>query len=270
MEPISLSAQPPPRSTPLPRTSMDVAPPRASVDRDLAKDLDEDEDKAEEGLSLSASPSMLTFLEPFPISSDGKHDLLNQPSMESMRTVSSGIGSITPPSSIILGSSSSPIIGVGRSLSIPGSSFTTTGVSPASSSWPPRSSSLGLSLRALPEGQLPHRQVAIKASDPSLIEGASLGTSSQLASDQAQLCKGGNREREQYQCLVSDPAVSIPGPGTLGANDTGPIPKTDCWSSINEASLDIEKHGKTLAARCWQEDETFLVKENIAEWLGGT
>jgi PH and SEC7 domain-containing protein len=36
-----------------------------------------------------------------------------------------------------------------------------------------------------------------------------------------------------------------------------------------EGSVDIELRGKELAARCWAEDEEFLAKEKIAEWLGG-
>ncbi|KAF7321376.1 Sec7-like domain belongs to guanine nucleotide exchange factors [Mycena kentingensis (nom. inval.)] len=32
---------------------------------------------------------------------------------------------------------------------------------------------------------------------------------------------------------------------------------------------DMETRGKELATRCWQEDEDFLGKEKIAEWLGG-
>jgi len=32
---------------------------------------------------------------------------------------------------------------------------------------------------------------------------------------------------------------------------------------------DIDSKAKSLAARCWGEDEEFLVKEKIAEWLGG-
>ena len=31
----------------------------------------------------------------------------------------------------------------------------------------------------------------------------------------------------------------------------------------------IEAKGKERAARCWEEDEDFLAKEKIAEWLGG-
>jgi hypothetical protein len=37
----------------------------------------------------------------------------------------------------------------------------------------------------------------------------------------------------------------------------------------NEDSGDIEARGKELASRCFAEDEEFLAKEKIAEWLGG-
>ena len=32
---------------------------------------------------------------------------------------------------------------------------------------------------------------------------------------------------------------------------------------------DIETRGKELAARCWNDNEEFLAKDKIAEWLGG-
>jgi len=31
----------------------------------------------------------------------------------------------------------------------------------------------------------------------------------------------------------------------------------------------MDTRGKELAARCWGEDEEFLAREKIAEWLGG-
>jgi PH and SEC7 domain-containing protein len=37
-----------------------------------------------------------------------------------------------------------------------------------------------------------------------------------------------------------------------------------------EDTADLQDRGKELALRCWQEDEDFLGKEKIAEWLGGT
>ena len=32
---------------------------------------------------------------------------------------------------------------------------------------------------------------------------------------------------------------------------------------------DMETRGKELATRCWNENDDFLAKEKIAEWLGG-
>jgi hypothetical protein len=31
---------------------------------------------------------------------------------------------------------------------------------------------------------------------------------------------------------------------------------------------ELEAKGKELAQKCWDEDEEFLAKEKIAEWLG--
>ncbi|TDL24175.1 hypothetical protein BD410DRAFT_820374 [Rickenella mellea] len=39
---------------------------------------------------------------------------------------------------------------------------------------------------------------------------------------------------------------------------------------VEESGEEIERRGKELASRCWTEDEDFLAKEKIAEWLGGT
>ncbi|PFH45519.1 hypothetical protein AMATHDRAFT_184519 [Amanita thiersii Skay4041] len=40
-------------------------------------------------------------------------------------------------------------------------------------------------------------------------------------------------------------------------------------SELSGGNNDIEGRGKELAQRCWDEDETFLAREKIAEWLGG-
>ncbi|TFK74047.1 hypothetical protein BDN72DRAFT_956116 [Pluteus cervinus] len=40
-------------------------------------------------------------------------------------------------------------------------------------------------------------------------------------------------------------------------------------TKVDDDSTDIETRGKELATRCWNEDEDFLLKEKIAEWLGG-
>lgn len=41
------------------------------------------------------------------------------------------------------------------------------------------------------------------------------------------------------------------------------------YASRNDDSGDLEVRGKDLASRCFAEDEEFLAKEKIAEWLGG-
>jgi hypothetical protein len=38
---------------------------------------------------------------------------------------------------------------------------------------------------------------------------------------------------------------------------------------IRTDDMDNEDRGKDLAAKCYAEDEDFLAKEKIAEWLGG-
>lgn len=40
-------------------------------------------------------------------------------------------------------------------------------------------------------------------------------------------------------------------------------------SPAGEESSDMYARGKELATRCWAEDDDFLPKEKIAEWLGG-
>lgn len=38
---------------------------------------------------------------------------------------------------------------------------------------------------------------------------------------------------------------------------------------VRTDDMDDEDRGKNLAAKCYAEDEEFLAKEKIAEWLGG-
>ncbi|KAF8893380.1 hypothetical protein BD779DRAFT_1046084 [Infundibulicybe gibba] len=39
---------------------------------------------------------------------------------------------------------------------------------------------------------------------------------------------------------------------------------------VADENTDMETRGKELASRCWNEDEDFLAKDKIAEWLGGS
>ncbi|KAJ7096338.1 hypothetical protein C8R44DRAFT_812767 [Mycena epipterygia] len=55
----------------------------------------------------------------------------------------------------------------------------------------------------------------------------------------------------------------------LSVNDLT-LTRTPSHSPARGESLeDMEARGKELATRCWKEDEDFLGKEKIAEWLGG-
>ncbi|KDN34547.1 hypothetical protein RSAG8_12371, partial [Rhizoctonia solani AG-8 WAC10335] len=221
--------------------------------------------------SNASSSSMLAVPGAYPlhITCSGQ-TLTNQPSMESMRTVSSETAGtyMTPPSSAILDSSSStppatsPALGANRPLPLANAPVA------LSTSPPPRSSSLRVSPRALPRRQPPRHRSAASASEPSLLEGIASGptNSIRLVSDQISVLKDSSRERERDQRLVSDP---VSWQHHRADEDDAP-PKSDRRGSTSAASMDIEGRGQGLAARCWQEDETFLVKEKIAEWLGGT
>ncbi|KAJ3996410.1 hypothetical protein F5050DRAFT_1571547 [Lentinula boryana] len=48
------------------------------------------------------------------------------------------------------------------------------------------------------------------------------------------------------------------------------MPTVTQVASGGEDTPDMETRGQELATRCWNEDEEFLGKEKIAEWLGGT
>lgn len=45
--------------------------------------------------------------------------------------------------------------------------------------------------------------------------------------------------------------------------------KSSSAAPSREDSLDIESRAKEFAVKCWTEDDEFLAKEKIAEWLGG-
>ena len=38
---------------------------------------------------------------------------------------------------------------------------------------------------------------------------------------------------------------------------------------VGDGTADMGARGKDLALRCWNEDDEFLAKDKIAEWLGG-
>jgi len=61
----------------------------------------------------------------------------------------------------------------------------------------------------------------------------------------------------------------------IGVNDPSPARSVASTSAspgrgVNLEGEDMEAKGRELAHRCWTDDESFLPKEKIAEWLGGT
>lgn len=68
------------------------------------------------------------------------------------------------------------------------------------------------------------------------------------------------------------PGLSAASQQDLTTNDLVPARYSLRQSSPakhEESSADLDNRGKELAARCWEEDEEFLPKDKIAEWLGG-
>lgn len=64
----------------------------------------------------------------------------------------------------------------------------------------------------------------------------------------------------------SDTVSPITPPDTGSTGDLMLLSGSD---TVPGEEPDIDSKAKSLAARCWKEDEEFLAKEKIAEWLGG-
>ena len=70
--------------------------------------------------------------------------------------------------------------------------------------------------------------------------------------------------------LISVPGLSAASQQDLTTNDlaSGRFPLRSS-PGRQEESGDLDNRAKELAGRCWAEDEEFLPKDKIAEWLGG-
>ncbi|KAI8972224.1 hypothetical protein BD414DRAFT_518040 [Trametes punicea] len=106
-----------------------------------------------------------------------------------------------------------------------------------------------------------HRSTA-SASEPSLVPDR----------DDGRVC-----EQLQTVRAVSSPnrfvdTPAVPGLAVASQQD---LTTNDLRSSLRQSpgkpedSADLDNRGKELASRCWAEDEEFLPKDKIAEWLGG-
>ncbi|KAL0581317.1 hypothetical protein V5O48_000693 [Marasmius crinis-equi] len=112
---------------------------------------------------------------------------------------------------------------------------------------PPPSSSRGLKTL--------HRSTA-SSSEPSLIpipDDSSRSSARGPASSQLDLASGNHDVR--FPSSSGPPSLVRLGSDTLTSDDLGG---------------DMEARGQELAGKCWNEDEEFLAKDKIAEWLGGT
>ncbi|KAI0930571.1 hypothetical protein AcV5_007248 [Taiwanofungus camphoratus] len=97
--------------------------------------------------------------------------------------------------------------------------------------------------------------------------------------------KDSNRLRVQHRSTASNSEPSlVPGRGDgrvlpkLSASSQQDLSTNDLVvnrfnyrpsPSKGEEAADLDIRGKELASRCWAEDEEFLSKDKIAEWLGG-
>jgi PH/SEC7 domain-containing protein len=68
---------------------------------------------------------------------------------------------------------------------------------------------------------------------------------------------------------AASPVLTIGSQQDLTTNDLVLNRFASSLSPPGDGDSDIQTRGKELATRCWAEDEEFLQKEKIAEWLGG-
>lgn len=65
----------------------------------------------------------------------------------------------------------------------------------------------------------------------------------------------------------------VPSTGAFGSHSSPSSPGRVTRASSDDLAADnseeMEARGKDLATKCWVDDESFLGKEKIAEWLGG-
>ena len=78
----------------------------------------------------------------------------------------------------------------------------------------------------------------------------------------------------QVDSLLNARTSSVISPRTTSQQDLASPESIHFRSSptpiiTGDDSEDMETRGKELASRCWNENEDFLAKEKIAEWLGG-
>ncbi|KAI0769773.1 hypothetical protein BD413DRAFT_604874 [Trametes elegans] len=109
-----------------------------------------------------------------------------------------------------------------------------------------------------------HRSTA-SASEPSLIPDRDDGR----AGEQPQTARAVSSPNHAAD-LRAVPGLAVASQQDLSTNDLVPNRFSLRNSPGRPEDLgDLDHRGKELASRCWNEDEEFLSKDKIAEWLGG-
>ncbi|KAG6837700.1 hypothetical protein H0H93_003502 [Arthromyces matolae] len=141
---------------------------------------------------------------------------------------------------------------------------------------PPRSSSLQMprptarptSLIGSPYGASRHASSPLRSRTANIHNGRDtrLGTlhRSVASSSEPSLIPNGEvpaRRGSQYDLQANDLTLSRFPSAAQSTTSQSVTPTED--------SIEMETRAKELASRCWAEDEDFLAKEKIAEWLGG-
>lgn len=103
-----------------------------------------------------------------------------------------------------------------------------------------------------------HHRTA-SSSEPSLIS----------AGDEARVRERSNSIRLVSHSNAMSPTLAVSSHQDLITNDLRHPSNPSLSPATGDENSDIEIRGKELASRCWAQDEEFLAKEKIAEWLGG-
>lgn len=74
------------------------------------------------------------------------------------------------------------------------------------------------------------------------------------------------RTNSQQDLSANELTLTRPSPTTHSSITHSPIVLSP---AVGDDSAEMDARAKELANRCWAEDEDFLAKEKIAEWLGG-
>ncbi|KAI0630210.1 hypothetical protein C8Q77DRAFT_1233183 [Trametes polyzona] len=109
-----------------------------------------------------------------------------------------------------------------------------------------------------------HRSTA-SASEPSLVPDREDGR----PSEQLQTLRAVSSPN-RFVDAHAVPGLAVASQQDLTTNDLSPARFSLRQSPAKqEDSADLDARGKDLASKCWAEDEDFLAKDKIAEWLGG-